>query len=151
MDHIKKYKIHIIWFLAVVVAFAGGMYVSSMNSSAANPNAAGGVAAAGRRGGFAGRVGTGTGAGGFGAGGGFAMGQILSKDSDSFTVQLPTGNSEIVFYSSSTQIIKPTAVSADALTTGTNVMIGGSTNSDGSVTAQTIQIRNATSTVAGTR
>ncbi len=83
--------------------------------------------------------------GGFGGarngGGGFVAGTIISTGNGSLTVQLPNGNSENVFYSSSTSIVKPSPAKASDLTTGAMVMIGGSTNSDGSVTASTIQIR----------
>ena len=74
-------------------------------------------------------------------GGGFASGQIITKDAQAITLQLPNGNSEVVFYSSSTQVIKPTAASLSDVVAGTQVMIGGSQNSDGSLTAQSIQIR----------
>lgn len=72
--------------------------------------------------------------------GGFASGKIESKDNQSITLQLPNGNSEIVFYSSSTQVIKPSQASLNDISVGTQVMIGGTQNSDGSLTAQSIQI-----------
>jgi hypothetical protein len=80
------------------------------------------------------------------AGGGFASGQVVSVDGNSLTVQLPNGNSEVVFFSSSTQVIKPQVASLSALTPGTQVLVGGTANSDGSVSAQTIQIRQGSST-----
>jgi hypothetical protein len=83
-----------------------------------------------------------------GMGGGFASGQIVSVDGNSLTVQLPNGNSEVVFFSSSTQVIKPQSAPISALTAGTQVLIGGTQNSDGSVSAQTIQIREGSSTGA---
>jgi hypothetical protein len=51
-----------------------------------------------------------------------------------------------VFFSSSTSIIEPSAASASSLVTGLRVMVGGSSNSDGSLTAQTIQIQTGSST-----
>lgn len=104
------------------------------NSAVSGNNSVRGVFASSTRGGFVGRN-----------GGGFAAGQIIAIDQNSMTVQLPNGNSEIVFYSSSTQVVKlePQTEPVSSLTPGTQVMIGGTQNSDGSVTAQTIQIRAA--------
>jgi len=127
----KKYSIHIIWLVVAIVAFAGGMYFGQ--TTASSSNAGGNAASSSTRRGFGGRGGN---------GGGFTAGQILSKDSQSITVQLPNGNSQVVFYSSSTQVIKPSPASTNDLVVGTNVTVGGTQNADGSVTAQTIQIRN---------
>jgi len=73
----------------------------------------------------------------------FATGQIVSKNDQSFTVQLRDGGSQIVFYNAITTVSKNTDGTAQDLTTGTNVMVTGTKNSDGSVTAKSIQIRPA--------
>ena len=78
-----------------------------------------------------------------GAGGGFVAGQIVSVGGGVMTVSLPNGNSENVYYSSSTPIVEPQPAPASALVPGATVMIGGTTNNDGSVTASTIQLRAA--------
>ncbi len=131
----KKHLTHIAWLVVAAVAFAGGYFL--------NASAQGGTSGSGRGNGqFATRTFGGRGGANGGNGGGFAVGQILSKDAQSITLQLPNNNSEIVFYSSSTQITKPSAVPATDLVAGTDVVIGGTQNSDGSLTARTIQIRN---------
>lgn len=74
-------------------------------------------------------------------GAGFASGEIISKDDKSVTVKLPDGGSKIVFFSDSTKISKSADGSKDDLQVGSNLMINGDTNQDGSITAKTIQIR----------
>jgi len=125
----KKYSTHIIWAIVVVVALGGGYFW-------------GRATVVSTRAGFAGAYGTSSTrrlAGG--AGGGFTTGQIASFGTNSMTLQLANGNSEVVLYASSTPVTEPTTVSPSTLTVGTNVMVGGTTNSDGSLTAQSIQVR----------
>ena len=83
-------------------------------------------------------------------GGGFITGSIIAEDSSSITLALPAGTSgsKIIFYSSGTTISKMVSGTGKDLTTGTNVSVTGTTNSDGSVTAQSIQIRPAVAPLA---
>jgi len=125
----KKYSVHIIWGIVAVVALTGGFFWGKASVHPSFGNGAYGTFSASttRR--------------GAGSGGGFVAGQISAMDSSSITLQLPNGNSEVVFYSSSTSVTEPTVVPVSNLTVGTNVMIGGTQNSDGSLTAQSIQVR----------
>lgn len=67
-------------------------------------------------------------------------GKIMSVSGSTITIQEQDGSSKIILFSNSTTISKATTGSASDLITGTQVMAGGTTNSDGSVTAQFIQI-----------
>lgn len=74
--------------------------------------------------------------------GGMVSGEIISKEGDSLTVKVGTGGSKIVLFSDKTKVYKSVDASADELANGTGVMVTGSPNQDGSVTAQMIQVRN---------
>jgi hypothetical protein len=124
----KKYKTHIIWAVIVVVALVGGIFYGK--SSTASQATSRSLSASSTRSGF-----------GRAAGGGFVSGQIISVDANSMTVSLANGNSQVVYYSSSTQVMKPTIVPASDLVAGTRVMIGGTADSSGVLTAQSIQVQ----------
>jgi len=127
--------------VAVVFAgagFWGGMtYAQSKTTSARSAFTGGGN--------FAGR-----GAGGAGGrfAGGATFGTIIAMDPTSITIQMPTSTSttattgtKIVLYDSSTQVQELQTVSATNLKVGQMVMVAGTANSDGSVTASMIQVR----------
>ena len=78
-----------------------------------------------------------------GMNGGFTAGEIISKDETGITIKMMDGSTKIVLVGSSAQIMKSTTGSADDLSVGTQVTVTGSANSDGSVTAQSVQIRPA--------
>jgi hypothetical protein len=138
----KKNKVHIIWAIIAVVALGGGFFWGKAIGSA-NGNAAGFTGNRGSAGGTgAGLRGTFTGPRGA-AGGGFATGQVTAIDAQSITLQLANGNSENVFYSSSTQVIVPQPASISDIKTGSMIIVGGSTDSSGNITATTIQVRGA--------
>jgi hypothetical protein len=67
-------------------------------------------------------------------------GEILSQDTNGITVKLTDGSSKIIILSGTTVINKASEGTKEDLTTGTKVMVTGQDNSDGSVTAQNIQI-----------
>ena len=82
---------------------------------------------------------------------GFSGGEIIKKDNNSITVKLTNarlpdgqGSSQIILFSDATKVTKSAEGSAADLIVGEQVTITGSKNQDGSITAQSIQIRPAT-------
>lgn len=75
------------------------------------------------------------------AGGGAASGEVISKDDKSVTVKLRDGGSKIIFLSDATSVAKSVDGSAKDITVGEQITASGSPNSDGSITAQSVQIR----------
>ena len=67
-------------------------------------------------------------------------GEIISVDDKSITIKLSDGSSKIVLISDSTNINKAEKVDKSTLQVGNPVAIFGQDNSDGSVTAQNIQL-----------
>ena len=138
------------WITLIIVAvvFAGGGYWYGTNSAQKTTTAgAGGFAGAGFTRG-AGRTGA--------AGGGATFGTIVATSPTSITIQMPnststtaTTGSKIVLYDTSTMIAKTVAGSSNDLTVGTAVTVAGTANSDGSITATSIQIRPAGARVGG--
>jgi len=78
---------------------------------------------------------------GNGAGANFLTGDIIAKDDKSITIKLRDGGSKIVFFSDSTEITKLVSGLLSDLEIGKQIIVSGQQNSDGSYSAQTIQIR----------
>jgi hypothetical protein len=74
-------------------------------------------------------------------GGNFIAGEIISKDASGITIKMQDGSTKIILIGTSAQINKSAAGTLDDLAAGTSVTVTGTTNSDGSVTAQAVQIR----------
>lgn len=82
---------------------------------------------------------------------GSISGEIISKDEKSITVKLrdyrqgesqnESGGSKIIFFSDSAKISKLAEGSAEDLQIGKNISVFGQANSDGSVIAESIQLR----------
>ena len=71
---------------------------------------------------------------------GITAGEIISRDDKSITVKLKDGGSRIIFFSDAMEITKLARGSLNDLAVGAEIRVNGSQNSDGSVTAQSIQL-----------
>ena len=130
----KKSKLIAGAIAGIIIVGGGSFYAGISYAKSSTPS----------RGNFSGQFGGGNRtftAGTRGGNGGFTAGQLLNKDDKSITISVQGGGSKIVLLSQSTQIMKSTSGSESDLSNGEQVVVTGSPNSDGSVTAQTIQIR----------
>jgi hypothetical protein len=152
----KKQNLVIIVVAGLILlggSFYGGMQYEAENVSkkqlAQNEKSSGGVgrgtnADSGQRmvGGQGGQRGMGgQGANANGGAGDFAGGEIISKDDTSVTIKTRDGGSKIIFFSAKTLIDKSVSGSTGDLSVGQQVIANGKASSDGSITAQNIQIR----------
>lgn len=67
-------------------------------------------------------------------------GTIISQDEESITIKLPDDSSKIILLTENSTINKTEEGSMEDLPEGIEVMVFGQENSDGSITAQNIQI-----------
>ncbi|MCK9578070.1 DUF5666 domain-containing protein [bacterium] len=73
-------------------------------------------------------------------GGGLIGGEVLSINDKNIVLKDRSGGSKIVFFSDSTQYLKSISGTLADISVGANITVTGSQNSDGSVTAKSIQI-----------
>lgn len=115
-------------------AFFGGMKYQQLQAAAASISTQGQF---GNR--FGGRFG-GMGMGGNARFGAPTAGTIVRVQDGTITVQLSDGSSKLIILNNSTKIVKTQVAKSTDLTEGTKVAIFGTTNADGSINAQNIQI-----------
>jgi hypothetical protein len=84
-----------------------------------------------------------TGNGGQGMGIRPIVGNILSQDATSITLKLADGSSKIILITGATPVSKTTEGTLSDLKVGDKVGVFGTTNPDGSVSAQTVQLNPA--------
>ena len=72
--------------------------------------------------------------------GGMVMGEIISQDENSITVKIQDGSTKIVILGDSTTYSKTQNTGKTELSIGSQVRVFGSANSDGSITAQNVQL-----------
>lgn len=83
----------------------------------------------------------GVGAGNMRTSASFITGEVISKDATNITIKMQDNSTKIILIGSSTQIMKTSNGSIQDLVTSGSVTVTGSVNTDGSITAQSIQIR----------
>lgn len=119
----------IIVLIIALIALGGGFYGGMQYQKSQRPNLANGQFF--RQGQFGNRNNTGNRP---------VSGEIISSDSGSLTVKMPDGSSKIVMFSDKTEINKAAKGTKDDLKKGERIFVFGTTNADGSVTAQNIQL-----------
>ncbi len=117
-----------------VVALIIGVSLGYFGGNALHP-----AAATPTRGNFSGMMG---GAGRAG-GNGLLSGTVAAKDSDSITIDTKDGSSHIVLLTPNTTFQKSVSGTESDVATGSTIIVSGTTNSDGSVSATSIQLRPA--------
>lgn len=125
----------IIAAVLVIIALGGGFLMGMQYEKSKAPSYANGPFMMGGNGQMRGRFGSGQNAA-------FrpVRGQVLSVDNTGLTVKLSDGSSKIVVVAPSTVFVKSSTASASDVKSGDTIVVVGTANSDGSVTAQNVQI-----------
>jgi hypothetical protein len=132
----KKMKNNNNWLVTVLIAIivAGGAFYAGIQYKSSQTGVQ--VEQGGRQGMGMGQR-TSNRSGGLG---GAVIGDVVSMDTNSITVKMKDGSSKIVNISASTTYSKTDTASESDVKTGAKIAAFGTTNSDGSVTAQNIQL-----------
>lgn len=133
----KNITIGIISVVLIIAAFFVGKSYGASHAAATAPTTGGGFNRTGMTGGAGGGRGGGT------------MGQVVSMDVTSITVSTPGGGSKIILYSPTTTVAKSTQGTIKDITVGSIITANGPANTDGSITANAIQIRPTGSLMPG--
>ena len=133
-------KFLIIILVAVILAGAGGFFVSRSFSEEFGANV-GGAFRDHQEGDPSRRFDSMRGMRGMGGSSSPLFGEIISQGEGSFTIKLSDGSTKIIFISDSTQITKSIVGILDDLEIAGQIFVSGEENPDGSYTAKTIQIR----------
>lgn len=139
-------KNNIIGALVIGVIVAGGAFYSGMQyQNGKNANLAQGRFTGGNGGGQYGQFGqngtSGRTGGRMMGAGGPSVGSVLSKDDKSITIKLRDGGSRIVFFSPTTEVQRSATGTIADIAIGSDIVVSGAQNTDGSMTAQSIQVR----------
>jgi pectate lyase len=118
--------------ISIIVAGSIGYYVGSHRASTAANMRQGmmGQAGLGARGGFA-----------RGANGGMVNGSVVSLTDNVLTLKARDGGSRVILFTAGTKVTKSVDGARTDVKDGVNVVILGTQNTDGSITAETVQIR----------
>ncbi len=121
--------------IILALGFAGGLGVSKLSKN--NRNFGQGQLFDGSKMGMMGNLKN----SGRGLGSGFNNGEVLSIDDKSIIIKLPSGGSKSILYSDSTKVYKSVEGALTDINTGDRIMVIGKNNTDGSVSAESIQIQ----------
>jgi len=128
MSNFLKSNKQLIITFAIVIVFTGiGYFAGTKTSQNKGPGGMAGIKTTGnnnRAGGMGGNI----------------TGEISSADEKSLTIKMTNGSSKIVLLTEKTSVNKATEAAVSDLKVGEKVVIFGSTNTDGSVTAQNVQL-----------
>lgn len=111
------------------VGFFAGMQYQKSQSTTGGTNQYGQFQGGGRRNGGQGQF-----------NGGRVIGKVISSDNASLTVQLQDGSSKLIILSGTTTYSKSAQAARSDVKVGDEVAVFGATNSDGSITAQNVQL-----------